>query len=101
MKQLLTFLACCIPLFCYSQESVKVTESEVLQVIMKLEDHPVEIVELKTLKKWKALDLSHEMKPKMDYNVVRVKYKTRDTTKLLLFDVGLVPIQYSEGLIKD
>jgi hypothetical protein len=75
-------------------QAVKITEDAARQVIDKLETVPIEIVEVKTLKKWKALELSHEMKPQMNYNVVRVKYKTEDSLKLVIIDMHLVPIHY-------
>jgi hypothetical protein len=42
----------------------------------------------------KALELSHEMKPQMNYNVVRVKYKTQDSLKVVIIDMHLIPIRY-------
>ena len=64
------------------------------QAIEKMEKSHVEILKVKTMKKWKALGLSSEMKDKMDYPVVRVRYKTEKVLKTLVIDVNLVPIQY-------
>lgn len=77
-----------------NSQALRITEDAAREVIDKLEPVPIEIVEVKTLKKWKALELSHEMKPQMNYNVVRVKYKTEDSLKLVIIDMHLVPIHY-------
>jgi len=34
------------------------------------------------------------MKPQMNYNVVRVKYKAQDSLKMVIIDMHLVPIRY-------
>ncbi len=75
-------------------QGVTITEKKVEEVVEKLEKAPVEIIEVKTMRKWKALGLSSEMKDKMDYPVVRVRYKTEKVLKTLVIDVNLVPIQY-------
>ena len=46
------------------------------------------------VEKYKALHLSNDMKSKMDYNVVKVKYKSNGEVKNLLIDQNLVPIYY-------
>lgn len=73
---------------------VRVTEKKVEEVLINLENAEVDIVELKTMKKWKALELSHEMKPQMDYNIIRVKYKSKGTNRTVIIDMNLVPIRY-------
>lgn len=82
-----------IPIAMSSQ--IRITEKKVEKVIVQLEESPVEIIEVKTLKKWKALELSPEMKSQMDYNVVRVKYTSNGTLKTILIDRNLVPIRYN------
>lgn len=77
-----------------SSQSMKVSELQAVKIIDKLEKGSFEIMEVKTLKKWKALELSSEMKPQMNYNVVRIKYKINDTIKIVLLDMHLVPIKY-------
>lgn len=77
-----------------SSQSLKVSELQAVKIIDKLEKGSFEIMEVKTLKKWKALELSSEMKPQMNYNVVRIKYKINDTIKIVLLDMHLVPIKY-------
>ena len=93
MKSLILLFLICIP--CYlSAQAVKITDSAAKEVIEGMEPSPVEILQVKTLKKWKALELSHEMKPQMNYNVVRVKYKAQDSIKIVIIDMHLVPIRY-------
>ena len=70
------------------------SELQAVKIIDKLENGSFEIMEVKTLKKWKALELSNDMKPQMNYNVVRIKYKIKDTIKIVLLDMHLVPIKY-------
>ena len=95
MKKFLWVLAGTLILSLSAQaQGVTVTEKKVEEVIEKMEKAPVEIVEVKTMRKWKALGLSSEMKDKMDYPVVRVRYKTEKVLKTLVIDVNLVPIQY-------
>ena len=93
MKSLIILFLCLSP-FLLSGQAVKITENEAKDVIEFIESDPIEIIQVKTLKKWKALDLSHEMKPQMNYNVVRVKYKTQDSLKMVIIDMHLVPIRY-------
>lgn len=81
-----------IPLSLVSQ--IRITEKKVEEVLIKLENAEVDIVEVKTLKKWKALELSHEMKPQMNYNVVKVKYNAKGEFRTVIFDMNLVPIRY-------
>lgn len=94
MKPLILIFLIFSPLFVLSQ-TLKITEHSVKGIIDHMEVHPVDIVGVKTLKKWKALELSHEMKPQMNYNVVRVKYKTQDSLKIVIIDMHLVPIRYN------
>ncbi len=83
-------------LFIYCQElasqSVSITEDKVEHLVQRMELHPVKVLQVKIMKKWKALDLSQEMKHHMDYNVVRVRYQVGDTVKTVLVDMHLVPI---------
>ena len=74
-------------------QAIKIDEIAAKQVVDQMESNPVEIMEVKTLKKWKALELSHDMKSHMNYNVVRVKYKTQDTLKVIIIDMHLIPIR--------
>jgi hypothetical protein len=69
-------------------------ERKIEAAIEKMENKQVEIVKVKTMKKWKALGLSSEMKDKMDYHVVRVRYIVDNTLKTMVIDVNLVPIEY-------
>lgn len=93
MKPLVLLFLICLP--CYlSAQTVRITDSAAQEVIEDMEPSPVEIIQVKTLKKWKALELSHEMKPQMNYNVVRVKYKAQDSIKIVIIDMHLVPIRY-------
>jgi hypothetical protein len=73
---------------------VRVTEKKVEEVLIQFENADVDITELKTMRKWKALELSHEMKSQMDYNVIRVKYKSKGTDRMVIIDLNLVPIRY-------
>ena len=77
-----------------SAQGVRITEKKVEEVVCKLELTNVEIIDVKTIRKYKALNLSNDMKSQMDYNVVRVKYKARGEFKTLLIDRNLVPIYY-------
>ncbi len=81
-----------IPLALTAQ--IHITEKKVEQVLIKLENAEVDIVEIKTIRKWKALELSHEMKPQMDYNIVMVKYNSKGTLRTVIIDANLVPIHY-------
>ena len=82
-----------------SAQSVKISNRQVRDVIDNMELYSVKLIEVKTLKKWKALELSRDMKPQMNYNVVRVKYRTLDTYKTVLIDMHLVPILYDSKRI--
>ncbi len=82
-----------MPLF-ISAQAVKINENAAKKVVEDLEIYPIDIIEVKTLKKWKALELSNEMKSHMNYNVVRVKYKVQDSLKMVIIDMHLVPIRY-------
>lgn len=93
MKSLILLFLMLAPFFIFAQ-AIKITNLAAKDVIDDMEVYPVEILEVKTLKKWKALELSHEMKPQMNYNVVRVKYKAQDSLKMVIIDMHLVPIRY-------
>ncbi len=67
---------------------------EVEEVLIQLENAEVDIIQVKTMRKWKALELSHEMKPQMDYNIVLVKYMTKGEKRTVIIDRNLVPIRY-------
>ena len=56
---------------------VRITEKKVEEVLIQLENAEVDIIQVKTMRKWKALELSHEMKSQMDYNIVLVKYMSK------------------------
>lgn len=73
---------------------VRVTEKKVEEVLIQFENAEVDIIQVKTMRKWKALELSHEMKPQMDYNVVLVKYMSKGTQRTVIIDRNLVPIRY-------
>jgi len=92
--QIILFFGILLP-FTIVAQSEKISNRKVKDVIDKMELYAVDIIEVKTLKKWKALELSRDMKSKMNYNVVRVKYKSRNTYKTVLIDMHLVPIQYN------
>lgn len=95
MKPLLLLLCILfIPLSLSAQ--VRITEKKVEEIIIQLENAPVDNIEVKTIKKWKALELSHEMKPQMNYNVVLVKYLAKGEKKTVIIDMNLVPIRYDE-----
>jgi len=81
-----------IPVALHSQ--VRITEKKVEEVLVKFEKADVDIVELKTMRKWKALELSQEMKSHMDFNVIRVKYTSKGTNRMVIIDLNLVPIRY-------
>ena len=100
MIKYLTLLLCIILPLSISAQTVKITNKKVQGIIEKLETYDVELIEVKTLRKWKALGLSRDMKPQMDYNVVRVKYKTEDTYKTALIDMHLVPILFDVKKIR-
>lgn len=77
-----------------SVAQISVSEDKVEEVLIKLEEADVDIIKFKTLKKWKALELSHEMKPQMDYNVILVKYESKGQEKTVIIDQHLVPIRF-------
>ena len=54
MKSLILLFLLFIPLCLFSQ-AIKITEHGARNVVENLEIYPIEIVEVKTLKKWKAL----------------------------------------------
>ena len=81
-----------IPITLASQ--VRITEKKVEQVLIQFEKADVDILDLKTMRKWKALELSHEMKSQMDYNIVLVKYMSKGTRRTVIIDRNLVPIRY-------
>jgi len=93
MKSLIILFLMLAPFF-ISAQAIKITNSDAKEIIDDMELYEVEILEVKTLKKWKALELSHEMKSQMNYNVVRVKYKAQDSLKIVIIDMHLVPIRY-------
>lgn len=94
MKSLILLLSIVLLPHIISAQSVKINNKKVQEIIEKTEPYAVELIEVKTLRKWKALGLSNDMKPQMDYNVVRVKYRTVDTFKTVLIDMHLVIIEY-------
>ncbi len=73
---------------------VRITEKKVEEVLIQFENAEVDIIQVKTMRKWKALELSHEMKPQMDYNIVLVKYMSNGAKKTVIIDRNLVPIRY-------
>ena len=89
---LMLFCILFIPITLTSQ--VRVTEKKVEELLIQLESAEVDIIQVKTLKKWKALELSHEMKSQMDYNIVLVKYLLNGTKRTEIIDQNLVPIRY-------
>ena len=95
MKQLLLLLCMLfIPLSLIAQ--VRITEKKVEEIIIQFENSEVDDIEVKTMKKWKALELSHEMKPQMNYNIVLVNYWAKGEKKTVIIDMNLVPIRYDE-----
>ena len=102
MKKLLAVLSCTFLFFHFSLSAQNVRTKEgdnfgarkIEAAIEKMENKPVDIVKVKTMKKWKALGLSNDMKDKMDYHVIRVRYIVDNTLKTMVIDVNLVPIQY-------
>lgn len=94
IKPLLLLLVMLFIPITISAQGLRITEEKVEKVLINMENSEVDIIELKTMRKWKALDLSHEMKSRMDYNVVRVKYTANGTNKMVIIDANLVPIRY-------
>ncbi len=60
-----------------------------------MESNSVELIKVKVVKKYKALNLSNKMRSQMDYDVVKVKYKVKGNLKTAIIDRHLVPINYS------
>ena len=94
MKRILFIFLILLLFPAMTSAQVSVSEDKVEEILIKLENADVDIIKLKTLKKWKALELSHEMKPQMDYNVVLVRYVTKGEEKTVIIDQHLVPIRY-------
>lgn len=94
MKPLLLLLCLLFIPISISAQGVRITEKKVEKLLINLENSDVDIIELKTMRKWKALELSHEMKSRMDYNIVLVKYKSNGSNKTVIIDSNLVPIRY-------
>ena len=94
MKRFILLLSIVFLPLIISAQSVRISDKKVQKIIDEIEMYSVELIEVKTLRKWKALELSSDMKPQMDYNVVRVKYRTGDMVKTVLIDMHLVPILY-------
>ncbi len=60
MKKLFLVLVCTVFIALSAQaQGVTVTEKKVEEVIEKMEKEPVEVIEVKTMKKYKALGLSN------------------------------------------
>ena len=93
-KLLVAFVGTLFISLSINAQGVTITEKKVEEVIEKMENSSVELIEVKTMKKYKALVLSNDMKEKMGYHVIRVKYKTENTQKTILIDMNLVPIEY-------
>ena len=87
--------------FIISGQTVKITEFSAKKLIEDMEPYPIEIIQVKTLKKYKALGLSQDMKSQMNYNVVRVKYKTQDSIRIVIIDMHLVPIRLDYPVSKE
>jgi len=94
MKPLLLLICLVLIPLSISAQGVRITEKKVEKLLINLENSDVDIIELKTMRKWKALELSHEMKSRMDYNIIRVKYKANGASKTVIIDSNLVPIRY-------
>lgn len=94
IKPLLFWLVLLFIPLTISAQGIRITEKKVEEVLVMLEDADVEILELKTLRKYRALNLSNDMKSKMDYNIVRVKYMANGKSKTVIIDRNLVPIRY-------
>lgn len=95
MKPLLLLLCILFIPFSLSAQ-VRITDEKVEEIIIQFENSEVDDIEVKTMKKWKALELSHEMKPQMNYNVVLVNYWAKGEKKTVIIDMNLVPIRYDE-----
>ncbi len=92
MKRFILLLSILFLPLTISGQSIRITDKKVQKVIEEMEMYSVELIEVKTLRKWKALELSSDMRPQMDYNVIRVKYRTGDMVKTVIIDMHLVPI---------
>lgn len=100
MKPLIILILLLSP-FCLFSQTLKITEYGVKEIIDQMEEQPVEIIKVKTIKKWKALELSTDMKSQMDYNVVWVKYKTQEELRIVIIDMHLVPIRLNSTALKE
>ena len=100
MKPLIILFLFLFPFLMFSQ-TLKITEFGVKEIIDQMEEYPVEIIKVKTIKKWKALELSSDMKSQMDYNVVWVKYKTQDDLRIVIIDMHLVPIRLNSTALNE
>lgn len=89
---LMLFCILFIPITLSAQ--VRITDKKVEEVLIQLESAEIDIIQVKTMKKWKALELSHEMKPQMNYNIVLVKYNLNGSKRTVIIDQNLVPIRY-------
>ena len=101
MKKLLLVLLCTMITSVALHAQVKITDKKVEDVIKSLDPETVEVMEVKTMKKYKALGLSSDMKDKMNYHVVRVKYRTDELIKTVVIDVNLVPIEHDQVVYAD
>ena len=103
MKKILFVVLCTwfLPVVSMDAQNVRTKEGEIFgekkieATIEKMEKSNVELVTVKTMKKWKALGLSNEMKDKMDHHVIQVRYIVNNTLKTIIIDVNLVPIEYN------
>jgi len=93
MKLLILFL-CIVFLPVTLSAQIKLTDKKVKEIIEKMESNSVEIIKVKIVKKYKALELSNKMRSQMDYDVVKVKYKVDGNLKTAIIDKHLVPINY-------
>jgi hypothetical protein len=72
----------------------KLTDKKVKEIIENMESNSVDIIKVKIVRKYKALNLSKNMRSQMDYDVVKVKYKIDGNLKTAIIDRHLVPINY-------
>ena len=63
MIKSLLLLLCILFIPTFLSAQVRVTEKKVEEVLIQFENAEVDIIQVKTMRKWKALELSHEMKP--------------------------------------
>lgn len=101
MKLFILILCLVLSPLTISAQGDKITNKKVKEVLHKFERYSVDLIEVKTLKKWRALELSRAMKSHMNYNVVRVKYKTMSGIKTVIIDMHLVPIHYASEKVID